>query len=76
MEDLGRTGISRGSKGTPTCCQTVEVHEFFWTACGDKKARGHGLRDSLGLLSVVRAKEVAGAGGTALYWSLDRWDTE
>ena len=40
------------------------------------KARGHGLRDSLGLLSVVRAKEVAGAGGTALYWSLDRWDTE
>ena len=37
MEDLGRTGISRGSMSTPTCCQTVEVHEFFWTTCWDKK---------------------------------------
>ena len=39
------------------------------------KATGMGVRDSLELLSRSRAREVAGAGGTALYLSSDRPDT-
>ena len=39
------------------------------------KATGMGARDSLELLSRSRAREVAGAGGTALYLSSDRPDT-
>ena len=39
------------------------------------KATGMGPRDLLDLLSQVRAREVARAGGTALYLSSDRPDT-
>ena len=39
------------------------------------KATGMGARDSLELMSRSRAREVAGAGGTALYLSSDRPDT-
>ncbi|CAK0811173.1 unnamed protein product [Prorocentrum cordatum] len=39
------------------------------------KATGQGRRDSLDLLSKDRAREVAGAAGTALYLSSDRPDT-
>ena len=39
------------------------------------KATGMGARDSLELLSRSRAREVAGAGGTALHLSSDRPDT-
>ena len=39
------------------------------------KTTGMGARDSLELLSRSRAREVAGAGGTALYLSSDRPDT-
>ena len=39
-------------------------------------ATGVGVRDSLELLSRSRAREVAGAGGTALYLSSDRPDTD
>ena len=39
------------------------------------KATGMGVRDSLEILSRSRAREVAGAGGTALYLSSDRPDT-
>ena len=39
------------------------------------KATGMGVRDSLELLSRSRAREVARAGGTALYPSSDRPDT-
>ena len=38
-------------------------------------ATGMGVRDSPELLSLSRAREVAGAGGTALYLSSDRPDT-
>ena len=47
----------RGSKAAPT---------------PGTKATGQGARDSLNLLSKPRAREVAGAGGTALYLSGDR----
>ncbi|CAK0842192.1 unnamed protein product, partial [Prorocentrum cordatum] len=39
------------------------------------KATGQGRRDSIDLLSKDRAREVAGAAGTALYLSSDRPDT-
>ena len=39
------------------------------------KATGQGMRGTLDLLSKHRAREVAGAGGTALYLSSDRPDT-
>ena len=39
------------------------------------KARGHGLRESLELLSIPSATEVAGAGVASLFLSTDRPDT-
>ena len=44
-------------------------------ATSGTKATGMGVGDSLELLSRSRAREVAGAGGTALYRSSDRPDT-
>eukprot|EP00959_Pyramimonas_sp_CCMP1952_P131436 2748199-Pyramimonas_sp.AAC.1 len=68
----GQTIYSRGSPGTPISCQAQRIQWTQKRGCKaapipGTKATGQGRRDSSDLLSKDRAREVAGAAGTALY---------